>query len=219
VSHKSNFAPTVLPLDVVPFSDRRCVKGSLTSVKRGKLQIVKAVGRRQSPGGHWATWYECRCSCRPRRKVFLSSGSLNAGAISCGCSRKENVRRGSTHPFWSGCGDITGRLWNQIICGARSRNIPVELTIDEVWALFLQQDRKCALTGMVLTMPSSCKSRGTASLDRIDSSKIYTLSNVQWVHMDVNLMKQQLDESYFVRLCTAVANGPKSGRAVGLRSR
>jgi len=37
----------------------------------------------------------------------------------------------------------------------------------------------------------------TASLDRINSSKGYTLDNVQWVHKTVNIMKQGLSDEDF----------------------
>lgn len=44
----------------------------------------------------------------------------------------------------------------------------------------------------------------TASLDRIDSSKGYVEGNVQWVHKDVNYIKQDLEESYFKKLCKLI---------------
>ena len=46
----------------------------------------------------------------------------------------------------------------------------------------------------------------TASLDRIDSSQPYVVTNIQWVHKDVNLMKMDLDEDWFVALCWVVTN-------------
>ena len=41
---------------------------------------------------------------------------------------------------------------------------------------------------------------GTASLDRIDSKKGYTIDNIQWVHKDVNKMKMDLQEEDFFRI-------------------
>ena len=47
----------------------------------------------------------------------------------------------------------------------------------------------------------------TASLDRIDSSKGYTKSNIQWVHKDINKMKSDFSMLRFLELCYAVLNG------------
>jgi len=72
--------------------------------------------------------------------------------------------------------------------------------------LFLQQNRKCALSGLELKFANSAKEQRnhkgtTASLDRICSSKGYVAGNVQWVHKDVNFMKQHYPQDYFVELC------------------
>jgi hypothetical protein len=45
----------------------------------------------------------------------------------------------------------------------------------------------------------------TASLDRIDSSKGYCEDNVQWVHKDINRMKNTFDQDYFISLCKLIA--------------
>lgn len=71
--------------------------------------------------------------------------------------------------------------------------------------LFLKQNRTCAYTGWQLTFDSSVKVRdGTASLDRIDSSKGYIPGNVQWVHKYINVMKSWQTHSDFIELCKAV---------------
>jgi hypothetical protein len=45
----------------------------------------------------------------------------------------------------------------------------------------------------------------TASLDRIDSSKGYTIDNVQWVHKTVNLMKRELNQQDFIDICNKIS--------------
>lgn len=42
------------------------------------------------------------------------------------------------------------------------------------------------------------------SIDRIDSSVGYVEGNMQWVHKDVNRMKQEFSESYFIETCRLV---------------
>lgn len=49
----------------------------------------------------------------------------------------------------------------------------------------------------------------SASLDRIDSSKGYSINNVQWVHKDVNFAKQSMTMKDFVQLCDEVSNYAK----------
>lgn len=51
----------------------------------------------------------------------------------------------------------------------------------------------------------------TASLDRIDSTKGYTLDNIQWVHKHINVMKMDLDQEYFIKLCKLVTKKSKNG--------
>jgi len=45
----------------------------------------------------------------------------------------------------------------------------------------------------------------TASLDRIDSSKGYVKGNLQWVHKDINMMKNHYNQKYFIEICKKVA--------------
>jgi len=80
------------------------------------------------------------------------------------------------------------------------------------WHDWYQAD-KCALTGFDLSM-RTVKGKGpnaeSASLDRIDNDKGYTLDNVQWLHKDINWMKGRFDQQRFITLCRAVAEGSGS---------
>jgi hypothetical protein len=75
---------------------------------------------------------------------------------------------------------------------------------DYIWELFLKQDRKCALSGLPIEFGTKGRELGTASLDRIDSTKGYTPENVQWLHKDINQMKMDLTEQKFIDLCKKV---------------
>ncbi len=79
------------------------------------------------------------------------------------------------------------------------------MTIQEAWALFLKQNKKCAYSGIPLQFPSQEKNHdGTASIDRIDSNGDYTIDNVQWVHKDINFMKQVFSEKQFLDYCVSI---------------
>lgn len=78
--------------------------------------------------------------------------------------------------------------------------------------MFLQQNRKCALSGIDIDFKKGNDvKRGlqTASLDRIDSSKGYIVGNVQWVHKDINFMKGTLSNNQFLELCNLVSKHNK----------
>lgn len=89
--------------------------------------------------------------------------------------------------------------------GGTSRGYLWTITIEDVWSLYEQQEGLCALSGV----PIKWADRGltaTVSIDRIDSSEGYILENVQLVHKDVNFMKQQFDQEYFINMCKAIAD-------------
>lgn len=156
--------------------------------------------------------YNCLCDCG--NKVTRTGTSLiRSMNSSCGCF----VRKGSLHSQWKGCGDISGDFWyNHVIRSANGSKYgnkirkPKEIDIcpQYGWRLFMGQDRRCALTGLFLTFPTSSKDKTyTASLDRIDSTLGYTKGNVQWVHKHVNIMKNKFDNEYFINICKLVTEG------------
>jgi hypothetical protein len=134
-------------------------------------------------------WFNCRCSCG--NMTLKSLKNMKAGhAKSCGCRRIKRYM------------EISGHQLCQIRRGAKTRNLEFALTPEFLWGLFLKQNRCCALSGLLLTFSKPC----TASLDRIDSSKGYTEENVQWLHKDVNRMKMDLNQDYFLDLAGKIAS-------------
>ncbi len=106
------------------------------------------------------------------------------------------------HHF-KGYGNVSGTYWRQVQRGTLHgpykwrQHITFRLSIQTAWEKFLQQNGRCALTGLELDWgreSSRPQVLGTASLDRIDSSKGYTASNIQWVHKDINRMKSGLPQ-------------------------
>jgi len=105
-------------------------------------------------------------------------------------------------PKWKGHEDISMTFWNNVIRGAKSREIIFKLTIEKAWKLYIKQKRRCALSGRNIGFEYS--KSNTASLDRIDSTKGYTINNIQWVHRDLNFSKQSLSNEEFINLCREV---------------
>ncbi len=77
------------------------------------------------------------------------------------------------------------------------------LVIAEVINIFKAQKCKCAISGLPIRLGAMLYK--TASLDRIDSSKGYVISNVQWVHKDINRMKNNFNQEYFVGICKIIS--------------
>ena len=92
------------------------------------------------------------------------------------------------------------RFFNRFQKTATYRSIGWDLTIDFLRASFAG---KCALTNWEISLKGNLP---TASLDRIDSSKPYTEENTQWVHKNVNMMKNKYRQEYFISMCRAVAH-------------
>lgn len=144
--------------------------------------IVSRAGNNRSGCALWNV--KCRCG----KMKIKTTGHLKEGqSTNCGCKKK-------------GVYDLNNRYWNGVAKCAKRRGIPFHLTIKDGWELFQRQDAKCALTGWPLKFG---KDR-TASLDRIDSKKDYSLDNIQWVHNHVNWMKNKFSQEYFIAVCASV---------------
>lgn len=116
----------------------------------------------------------------------------------CGCSPWER-KKGKDNKMFKGYGGITGSFFHQIRKGAMTRQIPFDISIEYIWNLFLQQNGKCKLSNIELSLGKSNYDDRNASLDRIDSSKGYIEGNVQWIHKDINFMKNSFSQDVFLR--------------------
>jgi len=167
---------------------------SMIGKKFNKLTVLSLKGKAKD----YHLIYKCKCDCGNFHTV---SGSLLRRGESKECSLCA-IKIGKNNPCWRGHEEISKSFYNSYYDNAKRRNIKFSLKIKDLWDLFLKQERRCALTGIELNFRSRIDTYdGTASLDRIDSSKGYILSNVQWVHKDVNYMKQDLSQKDFIRLC------------------
>lgn len=168
----------------------------LTGQRFSMLVVIKKLGYdRHKKNIYWL----CQCDCGNQKEIIGTS--LRSGnTTSCGCrvGLREKCNR------WKGYGEIAHKYFYSTKQSAERRNIKFDVTIEYMWELFLKQNRKCALTGEILTFPTSCKTYGTASLDRIDSNKGYEEGNVHWVHKTVNIMKWSLSKEEFVNFCRKV---------------
>jgi hypothetical protein len=115
------------------------------------------------------------------------------------------AKSGKDHIQWKGHGKISASRWGSIKKQAEERRLDFLITISEAWDLYLTQQMKCALSGEPIFFGESNTCPYTASLDRIDNNKGYSLDNIQWVHTRINIMKNKFSQDEFIYFCKAVA--------------
>jgi hypothetical protein len=136
-----------------------------------------------------------------RRNYAIHSFLLGKECKACSNKKTENSSRG----FYNG---IRSSWVTKCRIGAETRGIEWSLTEEDIWALYVQQDGVCNLSGIPIGW-ATVGQKHTASLDRIDSAQGYTANNVQLLHKDVNMMKQAFSQDHFVALCASVADKAK----------
>ena len=171
--------------------------GRKTNVKIGDVfgrGTVISQAETKNNQKHW----NLKCYCGGQYTV-RTAYLINGHTKSCGCLR--------------GCvgyEEIPGRHWSSIIKSANERGYDLSVTIEDIWKLYLDQNKKCALTGWDINFAKNSKGydRGesTASLDRIDNEMGYIKGNLQWLHKEVNMMKHTKSQEHFLQLCQAVTN-------------
>lgn len=137
----------------------------------------------------------CRCDCggtlKQRGEVLHKNKTNN-----CGCDVRGH---------WEGCGDLSMTMYGRVLRNAAIRGLTVDVSIEFLWRLYLRQNGRCALSGLPIFLSKRDSVASEASVDRIDSALAYTETNVQWVHKEINMMKQDLSEARFFELCQHVA--------------
>lgn len=145
--------------------------------------------------------FECVCKCGNICNI-IGSKLINGHTKSCGCYKKIATKK----RFFKGLNDISGRYFCNLKKNAEVRNLEFLISLKDMWNLFIKQNRKCAISNIDIKFYENFKDKsGTASLDRIDSSKGYVKGNIQWVHKIVNLMKQDMTDKEFINWCKIIA--------------
>lgn len=178
---------------------------------RGKELIDTIVGKKinnlmiicrtdiKGKGGNYK--FKCICDCGKEVNRIWFYIKNNNGCEQC--LRKLN--KGKNHVQYTGYEEISRTYWSRVISNANLRKLSVTITIEEAYHKFITQNKKCALSNLDISF-----SNKTASLDRIDSLYDYSKENTQWLHKDVNTMKWNLKQEYFIEMCKKVVECQKS---------
>ena len=147
--------------------------------------------------------YKWNCELRVANERNSCCKSCRTTRANKSPNRKNSL---SSNPYWKGHEEIP-RAWfsKYFLKAGRKKKREGTISMEDVWNLYLKQDKKCALTGIPISFEKTNVGY-SASIDRIDSNIEYHLYNIQLVHKDINLMKNHFNEDYFISMCQKVVS-------------
>lgn len=159
----------------------------------------------------------CRCTCGKKTGPITSYNLKSGHTKSCGCLKSRGLEsKKGYEKLYNGFEDLSSTYWCVVKHNAKTRDIEFKITIEEAWNQFVKQYKKCAISGELIILDKKYGTNArlgaleyrkqTASLDRIDSSKGYTVDNIQWVHKTVQQMKMSIEDKTLIEWCKKIAN-------------
>ena len=152
--------------------------------------------------------FKLACPNCGKEREYATEKSLERAALlkttcaSCRTARNNTKRKGTkskeNNPAWRGYGVVPGKVFSKLKRDAEKRDIPFEITIEDIANQYSKQNERCAFTGYKVLFGVD------ASVDRIDSSKGYTIGNIQIVHKTLNIMKRDIPNDEFISWCWSV---------------
>lgn len=164
---------------------------------------------RKTSGGNRVYYYFQKNEFRTRLPEFGSSGfwdeymkAREAMEDSPGLSESEMISTiGMTK-------NELDKYFYALETGARQRAKAAgrEYTLPKYWGAdrYVEQEGRCALSGVVMRKGQGRMDPYSPSIDRIDSSKGYTPENCQIVLHRVNIAKGDMCQNEFIKLCRTV---------------
>jgi hypothetical protein len=150
------------------------------------------------------------CPSCGKQREYATQKSLERAAFkkaicpSCRTVANNKKRKGTKtkekNPAWKGYKDIPGKVLSKLKRDAKVRNIAFNITIENIQEVYEKQEKRCALSDVLLVWGE------TASVDRINSDKDYTVDNIQIVHKVLNMMKKDMEQELFIDWCCLVAD-------------
>lgn len=123
--------------------------------------------------------------------------------VCCRCARLEVLaKNGGRANNYKGTKHFPGKTIAQWKLSAKRRNHFWALTVEDLDRIYESQQGLCALSGLSMVWAGPKQYR--PSIDRIDSTRGYSPENIQFVCSVINIMKNKIDESEFIRLCTLI---------------
>lgn len=178
--------------------------GNVTCISR---EYKNPTSKKRTPALYITVKCDCGIEFSMTKHQFLDGKLTKKRCKSCG-------RKNSANKHKNGYGQVSGSYLSSLRAGAKKRNIKFEITAKDIWSKFLAQNGCCALSGisLIMTYDGKRNSTNTASLDRIDSDKNYTIDNVQWIHKDINSMKLGMKDKDLINYCYLISEYNKEKR-------
>lgn len=140
-------------------------------------------------------------------RVFIEDAWFNVCTKTCDDCAKAMLADAHRHPAFTRDGRLTQQIVKQEEDAAK-RRIPWLLRNNDLLVRYGDQGGACAYSGLEFDWSTPWRK---PSIDRVDSSRPYSVTNTRWVLNSVSLMKGRMELSEFVGICKAVAQ--KSGHA------
>lgn len=103
--------------------------------------------------------------------------------------------------------EIPIKWWLNFVKTAEKRGLNVNVAPRQIYSLYMAQDKKCKLSGKLLSFTNKSS---MVSIDRIDSSiRSYDIDNIQLVWGPINIMKYRFPNDTFLEYCNMVVNHGK----------
>lgn len=152
------------------------------------------------PIGHERSWQvKCSCGYSGLRRVSQLVRGRTSSCRTCAAKLREHAQRHYKL-------ELSPHILSVCKTHAVRRNIPVEITFEDILDVWRRQGGFCKYSGVPLTYKPHQRASGenTASIDRIDSTKGYVKGNIQFVHKRINSMKNDMSEEVFIEWCRKV---------------
>lgn len=156
------------------------LKLDITNKKFGKLIALSEVKERSKTGA--VKWY-FQCSCG-NKSIHEASRVKTGQIVSCGCARKTKDIKES----------LLKTLFTDYKAGARDRDHTFELSFEEFKNLTQGNCYYCGIEPQLRTRKFTAYANG---VDRIDSSKGYSLTNTRSCCSICNMAKSNLTDLEF----------------------
>jgi len=155
------------------------------------------------------TKYCSKCKLTLNISNFNKDKSNSTGLQTyCKDCQTENTKK------WASTEDgYLKKLYIDIVHNAkkRTKELKVNITIDDIKELYEKQKGLCAISGIKMTRDvymvkgdNHIINKKNISVDRIDSTKGYEKDNIQLVGAIINRMKSDLTDKEFIDICKTV---------------
>lgn len=152
-----------------------CLRNIREDLTGKKFYFLTVVERAYVPGEKRTMW-SCKCDCGNENVIVCTGGLKNGNNKSCGCINKNKAERG----FTVGKGEANfNKLFKRYARQAKNRNKSFELDKDTFRKLTKSNCFYCGCEPSNVIDDKPCYGEYIyTGIDRIDSSKGYTLDNV-----------------------------------------